>query len=187
MSFLSRLARARQKQKQSVKIAWLGLDFAGKTTIIKKISTGFFSDATKRTLGMNVDEFQSEGIKFVSWDLGGQETFRSALWRSYMAGSQGIIFVVDSADVGRLPEARQELWNYVLDNSDVKSIPILILANKQDLPNAKNAGEIARGLDLHKVYNHSYAIFPTSAKTAFNLEEALEWLRQRVVELLAVE
>ncbi|OLS19883.1 MAG: GTPase HflX [Candidatus Heimdallarchaeota archaeon LC_3] len=184
MSFLSRLARARQKRKQTVKVAWLGLDFAGKTTIIRKISTGAFDDSTKRTLGMNVDEFQSEGIKFVSWDIGGQETFRSSLWRSYMAGSQGIIFVVDSADSDRFSEARTELWNYVLDNSEVHDIPILILANKQDLPAAANAGEIARSLHLHKVYNHSYAIFPTSAKTAFNLEEALEWLRQRIVEIL---
>ena len=184
MSFLSRLAKARQKKSQTVKIAWLGLDQAGKTTIIQKITSGVFNDNTKRTLGMNVDEFHSEGIKFVSWDIGGQSTFRDSLWKSYMAGSMGIIFVVDSADNNRFREARQELWSYVMDNPEVRDIPILVLANKQDLPNARNAGEIARSLDLHKVFNHSYAIFPTSAKTSFNLEEAVEWLRQRISDLM---
>ena len=78
------------------------------------------------------------------------------------------------------------MWKYVLDNPSVKdnSVPILILANKQDLPTSRNAGEIARALKLHTVTNQSYAIFPCSAKTAFNLEEALEWLRQRIVETL---
>jgi small GTP-binding protein len=187
VSFLARLARARAKNKQIVKVAWLGLDFAGKTTIIKRVSQGVFSDGTKRTLGMNVEEFtvasgKAQGVKFVCWDIGGQITFRQALWNSYMAGSTGIVYVVDSADSSRFSEARDELWNYVMNNEDVKSIPILILANKQDIPTSKNAGEIARSLDLHKVIYHSYAIFPTSAKTAFNLEEALEWLRQRILE-----
>lgn len=188
MSFLSRLAKARAKKKQSVKVAWLGLDYAGKTTIIKKVSTGSFSDETKRTLGMNVDEFSvssgTSSVKFISWDIGGQVTFRQALWNSYMSGSMGIVYVVDSSDPSRFEEAREELWKFIIDNTEVDDIPMLILANKQDVPHSRNAGEIARALDLHKVTNHSYAIFPCSAKTAFNLEEALEWLRQRIIERL---
>jgi small GTP-binding protein len=184
MSFLQRLAKQRQRQKQIVKLAWLGLDFSGKTTIINKVTSGEFSELTKRTLGMNVDEFYSEGIKFVSWDIGGQISFRSTLWESYMSGAMGIVFVVDSAVEKRFGEARNELWKYIFENDKVTNIPILILANKQDLPEAKNAGEIARALDLHKVTKHSYAIFPTSAKTGLNLEEALEWIRQRIMDLL---
>ncbi|MHA1166778.1 MAG: ADP-ribosylation factor family protein [Candidatus Hodarchaeales archaeon] len=184
MSFISRLRQAVAKKKQTIKVAWLGLDQAGKTTIIRKISTGLFTGDTKRTLGMNVDEFYSDGLKLVCWDIGGQETFREALWRSYMAGSMGVIFVVDSAALHRFDEAKNELWKYVFDNKQVGNIPILILANKQDLPHAKTAGEVARAMDLHKVFTHSYAIFPTSAKSSFNLEEALEWLRQRIVEAL---
>lgn len=175
----------RSKRKHTIKIAWLGLDHAGKTTIIKKITTGQFDNATKRTLGMNVEEFQSKNVKFVAWDIGGQETFRSALWESYMGGSMGIIFVVDSADHDRLDEARQELWKYIFSSDTsaaTQNTPILILANKQDLSTAKSAGLIARGLNLHKVITHSYAIFPCSAKTSFNLEEALDWLRQRILE-----
>ena len=191
MSFLSRLAKIRAKKKQSVKVAWLGLDYAGKTTLIKKVTTGEFTDDTKRTLGMNVDEFivaggssSTNAVKFISWDIGGQITFRQALWNSYMSGSMGIIYVIDSSDDSRFNEAQEELWRYIIENPKVKEIPILILANKQDLPSSKNAGEIARVLKLHTVTNQSYAIFPCSAKNSANLDDALEWLRQRIVESL---
>ena len=141
---------------------------------------------SKDTQFENVDEFESEApggsIKFVCWDIGGQITFRDALWTSYMSGSMGVIYVVDSAAHHRFDEAKQELWRYVIDNKGVKDIPILVLANKQDLEGAASAGHVARALDLHKVTTHSYAIFPTSAKSGFNLEEALEWLRQRILE-----
>ena len=162
------------------KVSWIGLDQAGKTTIIKKLISGEFDSATTRTLGMNVDEFDAEGVKFVCWDIGGQITFREALWRSYMSGSVGVIYVVDAANEVRFEEARRELWTYVINNSQVGDIPILILANKQDLPGAKTAGQVAMALDLHKVLKHSYSIVPTSAKTGFNLEQAIDWLQQRI-------
>ncbi|MHA2270889.1 MAG: ADP-ribosylation factor family protein [Candidatus Hodarchaeales archaeon] len=179
---MNRLRRLVAKQKRTVKVSWLGLDRAGKTTILTRVTQGVFQEDTVRTLGMNVDEFRSGDVSFVSWDIGGQVSFRSTLWESYMSGSMGVIYVVDSADHERFDEARTELWTYVIDNEKVENIPILILANKQDLENAGSAGEVARALDLHKVTKHSYAIMPTSAKTGFNIEEALEWLRQRITE-----
>jgi small GTP-binding protein len=133
---------------------------------------------------MNVDEFSSGNVRFISWDIGGQQAFRESLWESYMAGSMGIVYVIDSAERTRFIEAKIELWKYVLDNPRVHNIPILVLANKQDLESAASAGEVARALNLHKVTTHSYAIVPTSAKTGFNVEEGLEWLRQRVTEKL---
>lgn len=184
MSFIAKLRAKLAKEKLSVKISWLGLDHAGKTTIVKRITSGVFDDSTFRTLGMNVDEFTSGKVKFISWDIGGQEAFRESLWESYMAGSMGIVYVIDSTDRDRFIEAHTELWKYVLDNDRVKNIPILVLANKQDLQDAASAGEVARALSLHKVTTHSYAIVPTSAKTGFNIEEGLEWLRQRVTEKL---
>lgn len=184
ISFIERFRTFRAKKKRTVKVAWVGLDHAGKTTVINWVTHGTFTDKTKRTLGMNVNEFVSEGIKFMSWDIGGQISFRDSLWNAYISGSAGIIFVVDAADADRFGEAKQELWKYVLNNKKVGDIPILILANKQDLPQARSAGEVARALDLHKVINHSYAILPTSAVNGYNLEDALEWLRQRITEVI---
>lgn len=178
MSFIHRLSKLRRKD--TVKVAWIGLDYSGKTTLVKRVCQGSFDDDLKRTLGLNVDEFYSDNVKFVSWDIGGQPIFRDALWESYIAGSSGIIFVVDSADEERFEEARTELWKWVIKNRKIEHVPILILANKQDLPEARSAGMIARKLHLHKVINNSFAILPCSAVSGFNLDESVEWLRQRI-------
>ncbi|MFX1254345.1 MAG: ADP-ribosylation factor family protein [Promethearchaeota archaeon] len=183
---MSRLRRTIAKKQLTVKVSWVGLDHAGKTTIIRRLTSNEFNDAVdQRTLGMNVDEIRTGNVKMVTWDIGGQETFRDSLWLSYMEGSMGVVFVVDSADYKRFPETKREIWKYVIENKRITNIPILILANKQDLEGAHTVGQIARYLCLYKVFNHSYAIFPTSAVTGFNLEEALEWLHQKIMDKLA--
>ncbi len=182
MGFMAKLRARMAKKQRTVKVSWVGLDKAGKTTIIEKMKTGEFNANTKRTLGMTVEQFELKGksLTFLSWDIGGQISFRSSLWEAYMAGSMGVIFVIDAADVDRLNEAKIEIWRYVLDNKNLNNVPILILANKQDLPTALPPGKIATALDLQKVRDTSFMILPTSAKTGFNLEEALEWLGQRI-------
>lgn len=182
MGFLQKLRKLAAKKQRRVKVSWIGLDRAGKTTLIKRISKDIFDPKTKRTLGMNVEEFSVENdLVFTSWDIGGQLTFRDTLWEAYMAGSMGVIYVVDSADTNRFPEAKEELWRYVMNNPKVANdVPILVLANKQDLETAISAGKIAIALDLQKVTTHSYAILPVSAKTGFNIEEALTWLSHRI-------
>ena len=170
MSFLQRLNILSSK-KISVKVAWIGLDYSGKTTLIRRISQGTFENKTKRTLGLNVDEFKSDNVNFFCWDIGGQPVFRDSLWESYIQGSTGIIFVIDSADEKRFEEARNELWKWVLANKNVENIPILILANKQDLPEAHTAGFIARKLGLHKIFSNSFAILPCSALSGFVLRK----------------
>lgn len=186
MGFLQRLRKLAAKQQHRVKVSWIGLDHAGKTTLIRQITQKIFDEKTKRTLGMNVDEFSiGDGLTFTSWDIGGQTAFRSTLWESYMAGSMGVIYVVDSSNPDRFPEAKTELWRYVLDNPNVgENIPILVLANKQDLQGAVSAGSIAVALGLNKVTCRSYAILPVSAKTRFNIEEALNWLGQRIKDII---
>lgn len=182
MGFLQKLRRLAAKKQNRVKVSWIGLDRAGKTTLINKITKDIFDPKTKRTLGMNVEEFPVENnLIFTAWDIGGQLTFRDTLWEAYMTGSMGVIYVVDSADIKRFPEAKEELWRYVMNNPKIANdIPILVLANKQDLETAISAGKIAIALDLQKVTTHSYAILPVSAKTGFNIEEALNWLSQRI-------
>ncbi|MFX0204989.1 MAG: ADP-ribosylation factor family protein [Candidatus Hodarchaeota archaeon] len=183
MSFLAKLRAIRAKKDRLMKVAWLGLDHAGKTTLIKRILRGTFDESNIRTLGMNVEEIKSgKRIRIICWDLGGQETFRDALWAEYLRGSMGIVYVIDAADHERFPLAREELWKYVIDNPMIQRIPILILANKQDLQNVATPGQVARAMSLHKVHNHSYAIFPTSAASGYNVFEAIEWIQQRLTD-----
>ena len=168
MSFLKKLNNLLAKRKKIGKVVWLGLNFAGKTTLIRYLTEGTFHEGTRRTLGLNIDEYESKGLKLICWDVGGQDVFRETLWESYLRGAAGIIYVIDSSDPGRFPESRQELWRWIIENPDIKNVPILFFANKQDLPTAQNAGEIAKALDLDKIGGMSFMIFPCSAASGEN-------------------
>lgn len=114
---------------KQMRILMLGLDAAGKTTILYKLKLND-SVNTIPTVGFNVECVSYKNVKFNVWDVGGQDKIRP-LWRHYYTGTQGLIFVVDSADVDRLDEARQELHKIVNDR-EMKDAVILVFANKQD-------------------------------------------------------
>ena len=77
------------------------------------------------------------------WDVGGQEKLRP-LWRSYTRCTDGIVFVVDSTDTERMDEAKMELVRTVRAPEN-HHVPILVLANKQDLPGARDAKQVCGG------------------------------------------
>lgn len=85
--------------------------------------------------------FLNTGVNFLVWDVGGQEKLRP-LWKSYTRCTDGIIFVVDSCDIERLEEAKMELTR-TARSPDNAGVPILILANKQDLPGTTDIIKLA--------------------------------------------
>ena len=74
------------------------------------------------------------------------------MWRHYYTGTQGLIFVVDSADRERIDEARRELHKIITDR-EMKDAIILIFANKQDLKGALTPEEIPEKLGLTRLRN----------------------------------
>lgn len=82
--------------------------------------------------GFNVETVEYRNIQFTVWDVGGQDKIRP-LWRHYFQNTQGIIFVVDSNDRDRVPEAREELQR-MLNEDELRDALLLVFANKQDLP-----------------------------------------------------
>lgn len=90
----------------------VGLDAAGKTTILYKLKLGEIV-TTIPTIGFNVETVEYKNISFTVWDVGGQDKIRP-LWRHYYQNTQGLIFVVDSSDTKRIAEAEQELANMVI-------------------------------------------------------------------------
>merc|ERR1719203_2441127 len=116
----------------------VGLDAAGKTTILFKLKLGEVV-TTIPTIGFNVETVEYRNISFNVWDVGGQDKIRP-LWRYYYQGTQGLIFVVDSNDRDRVEDARKEL-NKILDEEEMRDAELLVFANKQDLPNAMPAAE----------------------------------------------
>ena len=130
---------ARLVSKKEMRILMVGLDAAGKTTILYKFKLGEIV-TTIPTIGFNVETVEYKNISFTVWDVGGQDKIRP-LWRHYFNNTQGLIFVVDSNDRDRVGEARDELHR-MLAEDELRDAVLLVFANKQDLPNAMSAAEI---------------------------------------------
>lgn len=150
----------------------LGLDAAGKTTILYKLKLNE-TVTTIPTIGFNVETVSpSKNLTFTVWDVGGQDKIRP-LWRHYFQGTEGLMYVVDSNDPFRMEESRSELQD-VLKDLDDDRIPILVLANKQDLPGAIGTSDIAQKLNLHQLRSRPWHIQGTCAMTGDGLYEGIE-------------
>ncbi|CAD5218090.1 unnamed protein product [Bursaphelenchus okinawaensis] len=155
----------------------VGLDAAGKTTILYKLKLGEIV-TTIPTIGFNVETVEYKNISFTVWDVGGQDKIRP-LWRYYFQNTQGLIFVVDSNDRERVEEAKDELAR-MLNEDELRDAVLLIFANKQDLPNAMSAAEITDKLGLHNLRNRNWYIQATCATTGDGLYEGLDWLSNQL-------
>eukprot|EP01092_Planopodium_desertum_P007951 TRINITY_DN3286_c0_g1_i1.p1 TRINITY_DN3286_c0_g1~~TRINITY_DN3286_c0_g1_i1.p1 ORF type:complete len:187 (+),score=7.19 TRINITY_DN3286_c0_g1_i1:77-562(+) len=155
----------------------LGLDNAGKTTILYKLKVGQVVQTTP-TIGFNVETVSRKNVVFSVWDVGGQDQIRG-LWRHYFLNTQAVIFVVDSNDTNRLKEARNELWK-VLESPELAKAVILIFANKQDLPNALSGKAVSDGLEMHEITDHPWHVQAACAKTGQGLDEGFDWLADQI-------
>ncbi|CAH1758152.1 17364_t:CDS:2 [Entrophospora sp. SA101] len=147
--------------KKEMRILMVGLDAAGKTTILYKLKLGEIV-TTIPTIGFNVETVEYKNISFTVWDVGGQDKIRP-LWRHY------------SNDRERISEAREELQR-MLNEDELRDALLLVFANKQDLPNAMNAAEITDKLGLHSLRQRHWYIQATCATSGDGLYEGLEWL-----------
>merc|ERR1712072_1616701 len=134
--------------KQRMRMVMVGLDAAGKTTILYKLRLGEVV-TTIPTIGFNVEEVEYKNINFTVWDIGGQDKIRK-LWRYYYQGTDGAIFVVDSSDRDRIEDAHQELFK-MLNDDEMRNASLLVFSNKQDLPGAMDASEVADKLGLRNL------------------------------------
>ncbi|TPX39501.1 hypothetical protein SeLEV6574_g07166 [Synchytrium endobioticum] len=172
--FVSRLT-ARLAGSREMRILMLGLDCAGKTTILYKL-TPSPPIATIPTVGFNVESVVYKKTRFNVWDVGGQDKIRP-LWRHYYTGTTGLIYVVDSHDRARMDEARDELHRIVHDR-EMRDACVLVFANKQDLPGALSPLDVTERLNLHRFRDRPWLIHPACATTGEGLMEGLQWLSQ---------
>ncbi|XP_064606876.1 ADP-ribosylation factor 4 [Liolophura sinensis] len=165
--------------KKQMRILMVGLDAAGKTTILYKLKLGEIV-TTIPTIGFNVETVEYKNINFTVWDVGGQDKIRP-LWRHYFQNTQGLIFVVDSNDRERIVEAKEELMK-MLSEDELRDAALLVFANKQDLPNAMPAAELTEKLALNQLRNKSWYIQATCATQGTGLYEGLDWLSQELAK-----
>ena len=163
--------------KKEMRILMVGLDAAGKTTILYKLKLGEIV-TTIPTIGFNVETVEYKNISFTVWDVGGQDKIRP-LWRHYYQNTQGLIFVVDSNDKDRVGEAHDELHR-MLSEDELREAIVLVFANKQDLPNAMSVAEVTDKLGLHSLRNRKWYIQATCATSGEGLFEGLDWLSANI-------
>ena len=160
------------------KILMLGLDAAGKTTVLYKLKLNEVVN-TIPTIGFNVESLSPvKNVSFTVWDIGGQDKIRP-LWRHYFVGTHGLIFVVDSSDKHRFDEVREEL-TWILNSEELVGVPLVVLANKQDLPKASSPSEVATKLGLPSLKGRSWHVHGTSAVSGDGLYEAMDQMSQMV-------
>merc|ERR1712107_201722 len=159
--------------KQDMRILMVGLDAAGKTTVLYKLKLGEVV-TTIPTIGFNVETVEYKNISFTVWDVGGQSKIRP-LWRHYYQGTQGMIFVIDGNDRDRIEDAREELTHMLMDE-EMRDAALLVFVNKMDLPNSMTAAEVTEKIGLHSMRNRRWFIQSTCATTGDGLYEGLDWL-----------
>uniref|UniRef100_A0A8C5M0F9 E3 ubiquitin-protein ligase TRIM23 n=1 Tax=Leptobrachium leishanense TaxID=445787 RepID=A0A8C5M0F9_9ANUR len=158
--------------KMEIRVVTLGLDSAGKTTILFKLKQDEFMQPIP-TIGFNVETVEYKNLKFTIWDVGGKHKLRP-LWKHYYLNTQAVVFVIDSSHRDRVTEAHSELAK-LLTEKELRDALLLIFANKQDQQDEllKEAEELARHMSK---YQHDLP--PSLPSNSENLENAKEDLVQ---------
>ncbi|KAI1717306.1 ADP-ribosylation factor family domain-containing protein [Ditylenchus destructor] len=177
MGLLGILRKLKHQQGRELRILLLGLDNAGKTTILKKLASEDVTHITP-TQGFNIKSVMADDVKLNVWDIGGQRKIRP-YWKNYFDNTDVLIYVIDSSDKKRFDETALEL-SELLEEEKLRRVPVLIFANKQDLLTAAKASEIADGLQLIKIRDRSWQIQACSALSGEGIKDGMEWISKNI-------
>jgi len=173
MGLLSLLRKLRSNPDLELRILLLGLDNAGKTTLLKVLASEDISHITP-TQGFNIKSVQSKGFKLNVWDIGGQRRIRP-YWKNYFENTDLLIYVIDSSDRKRFEETGEELTE-LLEEEKLAGVPVLIFANKQDLLSAAKASDIAKEMNLNSIRDREWQIQACSAVSGEGVKDGVEWM-----------
>ena len=161
-------------------IVFLGLDNAGKSALLHVLKTDRVTQ-TRPTIHPHSEELKMGNLVLNTYDLGGHETARK-IWKDYFPAVNAILFLVDSVDVNRFPEAYKEL-NDILETPELVNIPIAILGNKIDMAGAVSLEELKAALhydELMAKENRPMEVFMTSVTKKIGYSNALEWISTKL-------
>ena len=197
------LLRKLKRRERDCRVLVLGLDSAGKSSVVGRWLGGPPDAPVAPTLGFEIkslvvgvaarasstnddaddadddDHHRTEEktpITMHLWDVGGQETIR-AYWRNHFEATDAVVWVVDSTDEARMELCTRALAD-VLGEERVAGAPLLVLANKRDLPRALPMDDIIQRFEPHKT--HAFCVVPCSAVSGQGLDEGLAWLAQQM-------
>ena len=159
------------------RILMLGLDNAGKTTILYSLKLNGTLTCSLPTIGFNYETLHYKNVKLNVWDVGGQDKIR-ILWKHYFQNTKALIYVVDSSDIDRLEQAKETLHNLCLEE-ELFGVPILIFANKQDLA-VMGSKELRARLGMLEIGGRKIKMQEACAVNGSGLKEGLDWLVKEI-------
>ncbi|XP_020611905.1 ADP-ribosylation factor-like protein 3 [Orbicella faveolata] len=177
MGLLALLRKLKSNSSKDLKLLFLGLDNAGKTTILKHLASEEIQNITP-TQGFNIKSVVSDGFRLNVWDIGGQRSIRP-YWRNYFEQVEALVYVIDSTDRKRLEETSLEL-DELLCEEKLCGVPVLVFANKQDLLQALPPDQISESLMLERIKDRSWHIQACSGKTGEGLEMGMQWVIKNI-------
>ncbi|CAM9292366.1 unnamed protein product [Ectocarpus sp. 6 AP-2014] len=158
---------------RQLEVVLVGLENSGKTTLMNVLASGHPVD-TVPTIGLNVKMIKRGGVQMKCWDIGGQAQYRGE-WGRYTRGCDVIVYVVDAHAEEKAALARRELHR-LLEDEELASTPLLVLANKVDLEPHMSEDQIIRELNLDYVTANPWILIPISALKVINIDQVLQWL-----------
>ncbi|KAI7855619.1 ADP-ribosylation factor family-domain-containing protein [Circinella umbellata] len=173
-------------RKEEYYVLIIGLDNAGKTTLLERIKSiflgvaGLAPEKIAPTVGLNIGRVDIKSSRINFWDLGGQRDLQS-IWERYYTECHAIVFVVDSTDSKRLEECK-DTFEKMITNEEVEGVPILMLANKQDIDGALRVEEIKEVFNkiAVKLGARDSRVLPVSALKGEGVRDAVDWLILRL-------
>ena len=160
---------------KELELSIVGLANAGKSTLINSIQMGQFDEDIIPTVGVNIRSVKKGKVSLKIWDLGGQRRYRES-WEKYCASSDCIVFVVDAAEEPKNFELARAQLEQLMSWESVEGIPLLVLGNKNDLPNAVGEKEIIEFMNLKSITDRKVGCYTISARNMVNIDVALKWL-----------
>ncbi|VVA93847.1 unnamed protein product [Arabis nemorensis] len=160
--------------KQEMELSLIGLQNAGKTSLVNVVATGGYSEDMIPTVGFNMRKVTKGNVTIKLWDLGGQPRFRS-MWERYCRAVSAIVYVVDAADPDNLSVSKSELHD-LLSKSSLNGIPLLVLGNKIDKPGALSKEALTDEMGLESLTDREVCCFMISCKNSTNIDQVIDWL-----------
>ncbi|KAG0579817.1 hypothetical protein M758_4G126800 [Ceratodon purpureus] len=160
--------------KQEMELSLIGLQNAGKTSLVNVIATGGYSEDMIPTVGFNMRKVSKGNVTIKLWDLGGQPRFRS-MWERYCRGVSAIVYVVDAADADNILISKNELHD-LLNKPSLHGIPLLVLGNKIDKPEAISKPALIDRMGLAGLSDREVACYTISCKNSTNIDIVIDWL-----------
>ncbi|KYR01223.1 GTP-binding protein Sar1A [Tieghemostelium lacteum] len=167
-------------------LLFLGLDNAGKTTLLGVLKDGRLS-AYRPTFHPTSEELSMGNIKFRTFDLGGHESARK-IWKDYYASVDAIVYLVDSSNSDRFEESKREL-DALLSSDELSNVPFLILGNKVDIPGTPSEEKFRAALGLQQTTGKGKVplngvrpieVFMCSVVKKFGYAEGFRWISQYI-------